>query len=162
MDNDCSHFYFSVFGVGDFSVKQYYILYDIVFQYMLQLLVIYIVKHAIKFLTHENKTTMKWCWYLEPRPLSTRKLKLFTECKGRVFFFSFHETTIPMAKLVPVISDLLYKLCSDAPNPLIQVTRIRGQITHPLSNRCICNFLQKDEVRPITVQIWIEVNEIRL
>ncbi|KAK3091518.1 hypothetical protein FSP39_020440, partial [Pinctada imbricata] len=33
---------------------------------------------------------------------------------------SFHETSIPMAKLVPVASGLVHKLCSDAPNPLIQ------------------------------------------
>lgn len=33
---------------------------------------------------------------------------------------NFHEVALPMAKLIPIVSGLLYKLCSDAPNPLIQ------------------------------------------
>ncbi|KAJ8305295.1 hypothetical protein KUTeg_015840, partial [Tegillarca granosa] len=33
---------------------------------------------------------------------------------------SFHEIGIPLAKLVPVVNGLIFKLCSDAPNPLIQ------------------------------------------
>ncbi|XP_060077481.1 peroxisomal biogenesis factor 3-like [Ylistrum balloti] len=33
---------------------------------------------------------------------------------------NLHEVGIPMAKLIPVISGLLFKLCSDTPNPLIQ------------------------------------------
>ncbi|XP_041357623.1 serine/threonine-protein kinase RIO1-like [Gigantopelta aegis] len=31
-----------------------------------------------------------------------------------------HDVTIPLAKLVPVVDTLLYKLCCDAPNPLMQ------------------------------------------
>lgn len=31
---------------------------------------------------------------------------------------------IPMAKLIPVFNGSLYKLCSDAPNPLLQVRLI--------------------------------------
>ncbi|KAK3592901.1 hypothetical protein CHS0354_004127 [Potamilus streckersoni] len=40
--------------------------------------------------------------------------------KTETSIISLHETSIPVAKLIPFISRLIYKLGSDAPNPLVQ------------------------------------------
>ena len=36
-------------------------------------------------------------------------------------YFSIHDVAVPIAKLIPFLSGLVYKLGSDAPNPLVQV-----------------------------------------
>ncbi|XP_033737531.1 peroxisomal biogenesis factor 3-like [Pecten maximus] len=57
---------------------------------------------------------------------------------------NLHEVGIPMAKLVPVMSGLLFKLCSDTPNPLIQELLLLDQ-TKTLAANIYEAFSQQDE-----------------
>lgn len=57
---------------------------------------------------------------------------------------SLHDVGIPMAKLIPVISGLVYKLCSDTPNPLIQELLLLEQ-TKTLAANIYEAFSQQEE-----------------
>lgn len=57
---------------------------------------------------------------------------------------NLHEVGIPMAKLIPVISSLLFKLCSDTPNPLIQELLMLDQ-TKTLAANIYEAFSQQEE-----------------
>ncbi|OWF49669.1 peroxisomal biogenesis factor 3-like [Mizuhopecten yessoensis] len=64
---------------------------------------------------------------------------------------NLHEVGIPMAKLVPVMSGLMFKLCSDTPNPLIQELLLLDQ-TKTLAANIYEAFSQQEELAAIIQQ----------